>query len=231
MRTLFFCAILLGGLLVTGCNEDAIGTLNTDNTLGVRTPATHCEADLLTGIPDNPVVTGTTKITRNENAVSMTLKAEGLVPGHAYTAWWVVWNYPEYCDGPCDDPDIVNPDVQAEVIYATGHVAGSSGKGNFGASLDENDATGSINEEFFGLPSYGGLHDAMHADIFVVLRSHGPAIPGQVNEQISTYAGGCNPDDPNYNGGHGFIPFFNTVPEQEGECSSLFVSIFRADCE
>jgi hypothetical protein len=216
----------------TGCDsESPITDQNSVESVALRVAAVHCETDLLTDIFNNPTVVGTTRLIRNANGVNLTLKAEGLVPGHAYTVWWVVWNYPSECDGPCDDPDVGDPDVQAEIIYATGNIAGASGKGNFGASLSENDASGSINEEFFGLPSYGGLHDAMNAEFHIVLRSHGPMIPGEVNEQIGTYAGGCDPNDLNYNGGHGFIPFFTTVPDEIGECSSLCVSVFPADCE
>lgn len=223
--------LLLTVFLISCGKEDNVNPqLTSSDNLELRTPAVHCESDLLTGVPNNITVVGTTTITRNANGLNMTLKADDLVPGHTYTVWWVIWNYPEFCDGPCDDPDIANPDVQPEILFATGNVVGGSGKGNFGAGLSENDATGTINEEFFGLPSYGGLHDAMHAEIHIVLRDHGPMIPGQVNEQISTYAGGCNPDDPNYNGGHGFIPFFTVTPDEEGECSSLFVSVFPGDC-
>ena len=193
-------------------------------------PAVNCESDLLTGVPNEVEIVGTAQLTRTEDGLQLTLDVDGLIPGHAYTVWWVVWNNPEFCDGACDDPDVGNTDVKAEIIYATGSVAGGT-QGNFGATLKERDAAGSINSEFFGLSSYGGLADAMKAEVHVVLRSHGPAIPGHENEQITTYAGGCNPDDPNYNGGHGFIPFFTTTPEVEGECSSLFVSIFPGDCK
>lgn len=232
MKSLLPFILLLSTILLVSCGEeDSVSPqlTSTDN-LESRTPAVHCESVLVTGVPNNIVVVGTTTLTRNKNGINMTIKAEDLVPGHAYTVWWVVWNYPEFCDGPCDDPDIFNADVQPEILFATGHVAGGSGKGNFGAGLDENDATGTINQEFFGLPSYGGLHDAMHAEIHLVLRDHGPSIPGQVHEQISTYAGGCDPNDPNYNGGHGFIPFFTTTPDEVGECSSLFVSVLSGDC-
>ena len=51
-------------------------------------------------------------------------------------------------------------------------------------SWKENDDSGSINVSFFGLPEYGGLQNALTAEIHPVLRSHGPAIPGMVAEQI-----------------------------------------------
>jgi hypothetical protein len=210
--------MISAAILSAGCCDDDIK------------PAVFCESDLLTGIPDAVQVVGTTQLTRNTDGLQLTLDVDGLIPGHAYSVWWVVWNNPEFCDGACDDPDVGSEDVKVEVLYAAGSVAGGT-KGNFGATLKEDDVTGSINGEFFNLPNNGGLLDAMKAEIHVVLRSHGPAIPGQVDQQISTYAGGCNPSDPNYNGGHGFIPFFTTTPESEGECSSLFVSVFPGDCK
>jgi hypothetical protein len=232
MKHLFPAMLLMATVLLFSCNtEDNVKPLSTTtDQADLRTPAVHCQSDLLTGIPDNITVVGTTTLTRNKNGLNMTLHADDLVPGHTYTVWWVIWNYPENCDGACDDPDIFDPDVEPELLFATGNVAGNSGKGIFGAGLSEDDATGSINTEFFGLPSYGGLHDALHAEVHIVLRDHGPAIPGQVDEQISTYAGGCDPNNPDYNDGHGFIPFFTTTPDEVGECSSLFVSVFPGDC-
>ena len=51
----------------------------------------------------------------------------------------------------------------------------------------------------FGLPSYG-LMDAEKAEVHIVIRSHGPKLPGQVREQISSFNGGCVydgiPEDP-----------------------------------
>jgi len=170
----------------------------------------------------NGVVEGTSTLHRNNNGITVNFKATGLLPDHAFTIWWVIWNNPEECaiPGACSDGDFGNPDVQVEVMYANGHVVGNNGKGNFGAHLNENDASGTINP-LFGLPSYGGLADAQKAEVHMVLRSHGPKIPGIVNEQIGSYLGGCPQAFP-----YGFPPF-TEIPDEAGECGDIYASIHQ----
>lgn len=171
--------------------------------------------------PPWPVV-GSSTLHRNANGISVNFKAEEVMPGHTFTVWWVVWNAPEECDGPCDDPDFFNPDVLVEVLYAGGNVAGNNGKINISAHLNEGDDSGSVNE-LFGLPDVegGALIDALTAEVHVVLRSHGPKIPGMVNEQISSYVGGC--DDP-----FAFLPF-TEVPDEPGECGDIYFAVHVAE--
>lgn len=170
----------------------------------------------------NSLEAGTSTLHRNNNGVTVNFKATGLKPGHAYTVWWVIWNNPEECivPGACSDGDFGDPDVQVELMYANGHVVGSNGKGNFSAHLNENDSSGTINP-LFGLPSYGGLADAQKAEVHVVLRSHGPKIPGIVNEQIGSYLGGCPQTFP-----YGFPPF-TEIPDEVGECGDIYASIHQ----
>ncbi|MEN8789709.1 MAG: hypothetical protein ABF293_11520 [Flavobacteriaceae bacterium] len=171
----------------------------------------------------NGVLAGTSTLHRNNNGITANFKATGLIPGHAYTVWWVIWNNPEECEGgvgACgSDADFIeNADaIKIEIMYATGHVAGNSGTGNFGAHLNENDDSGSINDLQF-LPAYGGLLDSQKAEVHLVLRSHGPAVPGIVNEQIGSYLGGCPTDFP-----YGFV--FTEIPDEVGECGDIYASI------
>jgi hypothetical protein len=133
---------------------------------------------------------GSGQLVRSNRGVSMNLQTTELDPGAAYTVWWVVFNNPEYCEGPCNGPDLFNPDVNGIVLYAAGHVIGSDGIGNFAGHLAEGDTSGdSPPAEFPGLDD--GLVDASKAEIHLVLRTHGQPIPGLVSEQIQTFLGGC----------------------------------------
>lgn len=164
-------------------------------------------------------VTGKSTLHRNENGITINFKTNGLIPGHAYTLWWGVWNKPENCGipGECVESDLANAvNVEVQLLYAGGHVSGGNGSGNFSAHLKENDDSGSIHE-LFGLPNFGGLQNAETAEIHAVLRSHGPKIPGKVNEQITTYQGGCEIN----------FPPFTTIPVNPGECGDIFASIHR----
>lgn len=201
-----------------GSSKDA--NLSAEFIEATNLKASKASAEIIDGV--NGGVVGISTLHRNANGITLNFKCTGLMPGHAYTIWWVVWNSPENCAAypePCDEPDFENAEaVQVEVLAATGHVVGANGIGNFSAHLKENDSNGTVNP-LFGLPEFGGLHNAESAEIHPVLRSHGPAIPGMVNEQISTYEGGCT--DP-----FAFLPF-SEIPDEEGECGDIYFAIHQ----
>ena len=58
------------------------------------------------------------------------------------------------------------------------------------ARLNEGDTAGSILPTVFGQPAIG-LLDAQAAEVHLLIRSHGPKIPGLVDQMISTFNGGC----------------------------------------
>ena len=143
---------------------------------------------------DNNSVVGSSKLVRNQNGVTVTVNTSDLEPGSAQTVWWIVFNNPEECVDGCNGADLSNPDVNGDVIYAAGNVVGGNGTSNFAAHLNEGDNDGSIFEGAFGFPG-SGLIDAETAEIHLVVRSHGQAIPGMIDEQIHTFNGGCPPND------------------------------------
>lgn len=178
-RRLFFLFALLGL---------AIGSLTVAFAAG---PAQHYHT-MLYDITDfsnlKPIHGSSAKLTVNDAGASLQVQTSGLTPGHAVTAWWIVFNHPENCwDGACTADDAFPPPgnvaAGASVNYAAGHVIGGSGKARFAAHLPVGgDAT----------PWSVGLVNARGAEYHFALRDHGPAIPGIVNEQISTAYGGCN---------------------------------------
>ncbi len=66
---------------------------------------------------------------------------------------------------------------------ATGSIIDVDGTAEFQAHLPIGDAT----ETSFG----DGLLDVMKAEVHLILRTHGPAIPGRIHEQMNTTWGGC----------------------------------------
>ena len=113
---------------------------------------------------------GTSTLTRTGSGISFSLQTTGLEAGHAVTIWWMVFN----------------PDGPLSVQYAAGHVIDEGGAAQFGGHLGVGDTDGVIN----GGP---GLLDAQAADVVLVVRDHGPADPGRVNQQIHTFDDVCNP--------------------------------------
>ncbi|HVL97723.1 MAG TPA: hypothetical protein VM324_00305 [Egibacteraceae bacterium] len=143
----------------------------------------------------------------NAAGATMSLRTAELDRG-AYTIWWVVFNHPQHCTDPfdpafeCGPGDLFASGVDASVLYAAGNVVGGSGRAGFGARL----RTGDDSEALFG----PGLTNPTQAEIHAVVRTHGPLIPGMVEEQIHTFNGGCHPGQPN-----------------EGQCQDLQFTAFR----
>jgi glucose/arabinose dehydrogenase len=112
---------------------------------------------------------GSSTLTRTDSGISFSLSTSELEAGHAVTIWWMVFN----------------PNGPLSVQYAAGHVIDDSAVAEFGGALQEGDTDGVIN----GGP---GLLDAQGANVVLVVRDHGLADPGRVDEQIHTI-GACNP--------------------------------------
>lgn len=137
---------------------------------------------------------GTSTLTRTEEGLSYSITASGLEPGTAVTLWLIIFNEPEHCEDDCFDPDLFNPDTQADVTFGgDGHVIGSSGEATFSGSRDAGDNSGSIMGEWFELPEHG-LINPLEAEILFILHNHGPVIEGLEEEMISTFNAGCGPD-------------------------------------
>ena len=138
--------------------------------------------------PGAQVAGAQAKLTTNESGATVQFQTSGLTPGNAYTVWWIIFNDPDECAEPgCSDADFGNADAKPELTYATGHVIGGSGKGNFGAHLRAGEETPG---GWFG----NGFTNPTGAEIHVAIHDHGPKIPGLVNEMISTFRGGCAND-------------------------------------
>lgn len=143
---------------------------------------------------------GTSSLVRNKNGVSMTYRSSGLEPGTVATIWWVVFNDPDECEGgtvagvalTCTAADIPDPAVDASVFYAAGHVIGGPGRANYAARLPVGRLTVDPDPDANQLIAGDGiLKDAGDAVVHLVLRTHGPAIPGMINHMVSTFDAGC----------------------------------------
>ena len=225
MKNIANLLFLFSICLLAGCDSDSLLAPNSQLDQIVSVDAQSVTADAKTNTKSTAQIfngvtgeiIGESTLNRNGNGITVNFKTNKLMPGHAYTLWWVVWNNPELCAGPaCGLADFPNANqVEVELLYAAGSVAGNNGKGNFSAHLKVGDTTGSVNEDIFGLPSYGGLKNAHKAEIHAVLRSHGPKVPGLVNEQINSYEGGCVVN---------FAPFAE-IPDEVGECGDIIAAI------
>ena len=221
MKNLFkFLSVILLGLY--SCQEEIINEtqISEFDLSHKKINSSKTTVDVINPIQGE--VVGSATLHRNSNGLTFNYNSNALTPGYTYTVWWVIWNEPEKCGipGACNDTDFAIADmVEVDVMNAGGHVIGNNGKGNFGGHLNAGDDSGSVND-LFGLPAAGGLQEGktFSAEVHLVLRSHGPAISGEVSSQISSYTGGCN--DP-----FAFPPF-TEIPDEIGECGDIEFAIF-----
>lgn len=161
----------------------------------------------------------TAQLTRTTSGASYSFRTTGLDAGHVVTMWWVIFNVPSECEHPVDEigaacglEDLSNPDVQASVMGGDGHIVGASGRSTHAGHLREGEIS-TYHPDFVGSP---GIIDAMEAEIHLVLRTHGPMIPGMIDEMRSTFEAACTPESSN---GHGNGP---------NECADLQAAAFSA---
>jgi hypothetical protein len=122
--------------------------------------------------------------------VSFMIDTHELTPGDVVTAWGIVFNEPSQCtDGVCNSDDVMsNPAAVASMFTVGGKIVGPSGSVKFFNSFDFNDPAGA----FMG----PGLTNAEEAEIHVVLVSHGPVQPENLEAQLTTPSGGCDESNP-----------------------------------
>ena len=123
------------------------------------------------------------------------VKTTQLEPGTAYTAWWVIFNYPAKCEDGCGADDLSNPDVDASILYAAGRVADADGKAQFRSFLPVGLVR--LNRTVEGRERHRlgpGLQRVWASEVHYIIRSHGPASPSTpiLVEQLSTFNGSCD---------------------------------------
>ena len=127
--------------------------------------------------PDGPPQTlikvdgASSTLTRDANGITATFNTEGLIPGNAYTLWFVIF-------GDAPGPPIMD-------AFADGIVVGKSGEANFSGHL-------SIGEIF---------DKPLTSEVHLALRTHGPVQPEMMPDQIETMDGGCQLPDIGYPSG------------------------------
>jgi hypothetical protein len=80
------------------------------------------------------------------------------------------------------------------VFNAAGFVTGPDGTGTVEVSLEAGPLPHGAADPFFDFTSADRLlrNNGLRAEIRLVLRNHGPILPGRVSEQTSQFMGGCD---------------------------------------
>ena len=160
---------------------------------------------------------GTAKV--GKNGTTFTLNATGLVPGQVVTVWIAYYNDGTLCEYPqagisrCGVFDLI---AKGGIANGAGHVIGSSGTATFSVRLNVGDGPD------IPIPGTVAYEPSDSPDYVVIVRSHGPKIPGQVSDQIHTTSGGCLTEVGPPPGGTG-----GEIPDAEGECGDLQLYVFE----
>lgn len=212
-------------LLIVGAVPALAGTTSLDGpdpAIWLSDPDGIDDGDIETG---DPIANASGFAKVNNNGATIKVTATGLEPGHAYTMWIVYFNDQTECEdrgtgvAGCNGEDLAF--VGGGVLFGNGQVVDEDGNATFTARLN----TGTVAPAppppppFSFAPYEAGEENEFH----VVIRSHGPKIPGEVSEQIHTYEGGCvgpdvgpRPEQP------GEFP----VPALPGQCGDVQLYIF-----
>lgn len=92
-----------------------------------------------------------------------------------FTLWAFVFNAPEECQGPCDLPDLGNPDTKAGAFLVTGHMVG-------GRHLALSGQISTEDEPFrgAGVP----MEDPLEVAVLLAVAPHGGLAPDLMPDQI-----------------------------------------------
>ncbi len=198
-------------------------------TAGASGPPGQQSTDLYTFADSEPVVDATARLVRGADSLHTRTDTRDLDHGHVVTLWWVIFNHPEKCAGDgCGEADLFDgPDgptgVGPSCVYAEGSIVGGNGQARFIDRLAVGETRDSCIDFFVdavdGLEGEDhGLTNPSGAEVHLVVRSHGPRIPGQIDEQRGTFAGGCED----------FLDPGATHVLDPGECSDLQFAVFPA---
>ena len=181
-------------------------------------PIVHLPPGLI-GEPD--IVEGATaRLQRTDDQLITRTDSRELTPGHVQTLWWVIFNNPEACETtPCGMGDLFDLDVEAACLAADGAVTAGNGRADFSDRLSIGEQRDSCLPHFGGVDH--GLIDPQGAEVHLMVHDHGPLQPGLVPEMRSTFAGGCNFDDPDYP-----LGTFGIVPQETGQCATIQAALF-----
>ena len=154
-----------GGVLAVGLSL-AIATL-----LGAQSPNAADHDSALVKLIGVGTVVGSADLMRNNNGITCVIHTSGLVPGDAYSVWWVM-------------PD------EALIYNASGGLAGGDGTATFAGHASVG-PVGPVDGSVV-LSNGDGSFDQPRTDtVTVIIRHHGPPIPGMINQQTGSFNTGC----------------------------------------
>lgn len=137
---------------------------------------------------NKPIQNSAATLERREGKIELDIDTRNLPKG-AYTVWWVIFNDPNLCDEACGLEDLESGVGGTAVFFATGGLVKENGLGSFNAQAFERTLPKGFDQV---LVSNESLENIFLADIILVIRHHGRAVPGLENIQTTQFNGGCD---------------------------------------
>ena len=180
--------ILIKAALIAFAVTPVIATAD-DDEHGVRTFQSANMANVANGMPFTPAK-GAAFLTRSKNELQGRVMLADLIPGHAYTIWWMIFNQPKSCSThPCTPGADFGPG-DAAVYHASGVIAASDGGEGGVADVSFENSDGGVPTGAFSVPGLpaaaaGLKHDnGLKAEVHFLMIDHGvptagfPNVPG-----------------------------------------------------
>ncbi|MDH3498624.1 MAG: hypothetical protein OEM97_00745 [Acidimicrobiia bacterium] len=168
----------------------------------------------------HPIAGSSGSATVNTNGAIIRVSTTGLEPGHVYTMWVVYFVDHDECIDGCNGADLSM--APGGVIWGDGKIATANGTAHFTARLTPGEGAEYVGESPPPPFSFGEYEPNENNEFHVVVRSHGPRIPGEVDEQRSTFGGGCLVNVGPAPEQMGDFP----VPTAPGECGDVQLFVF-----
>ena len=140
---------------------------------------------------------GDAYLIRGSRGVLLGARLTDQVPGEIYTMWWGIFNAPELCTTPnsCGLVDFGNPSAGLAIGYAGGGMVNASGVLEITGQLQAGEPMTRYPfaqfQPFIPALTETTMFDSRDAEVWVFLRSHGPAVPGLIDNALRTFYGGC----------------------------------------
>lgn len=177
LKRIFIKAVCIFGLVIT------TSTLAKDQVSPVHA---------MPGTDNIPGEYARSVLKRKHKNLVIDVKTDGLDSATPYTMWAVIFNNPKYCKTqPCSPNDLPfssghDARVEASLVFAGGGVSGVDGSGHFlgRVFIDRHKIDNQV------LVGNGTLTNR-HAEVHVVLRSHGMPSPKDLFAALTSFNGGC----------------------------------------
>jgi len=232
LRTVaIFCMLAVTGIFTAACEQSEVFSPETGNVASVdEAPAASHSGRILTteaGIFQFSAAeeladqVGSSVLKRGKNGITMRMHiatdfpgnegtgTEGSLRGHAVTIWALVFNNPDDCENPLGPAVLCSPGEDiglsgGDVLRVTGKPVGQGPGVTFSDRIKVEDP---------GIATGNGLTNPQGAEIHLIVRTHGPDLPGV--DQLSSPGAGCEGADLDR----------GEIPTEEGQCSDVAAGV------